>query len=319
MLAYLFYFLYEDIEMWIIVSGSVSYSTFIYSSREIAPMPIVEGDLSMAMHVKDYHTWSGHDIAYALGSLWRRDRTILVSSVGYDFIINPDLESLVDYGWLCVRKSLHTSRSRTIIDKERVNSVVLFHNMVQQSPTCKLPVWDYTYIMVAPSVKHVMMDHVLLGKQRWLTVFFDPWQSLSTFSVREIQSLITSIDYITLNRIEADQFASLLGIAYDDIHTLFPNTMITRDEDGIEYRIDGNHGTIASYPVSNIRSTFGAGDAWRWWMLTGLLAGKSHQEAMIDGCIVASYVLETDKTLWYPLNQELLQERREHYKTLYGI
>lgn len=297
--------------MSIFVSGSVAYDTIIstvgsFSSN--ARGEVWSYNLSLfAPTVRIAFGGTGHNIAYNLGLLWQRNNTDLVACVGHDFDYSR-YSSMIDYIHLTQDDTALTGHAYMINDANNAQ-IISFHPWALWSGTLTIPNHPYTYAIIAPNDKPIMIAHLHAARQSGATVFFDPGQQLWLFTKEDMIWLQSSTDYLICNEPESEHIATLFDTTVIDLHTIFPKLIITQWERWVKYRDSGISWQVDVYPTAQVIDPTGAWDALRWGLLAGLMDGASLETSLWYGVILWSLVVSHQGTMEHTITMEALQEK----------
>lgn len=292
----------------IFVSGSVAYDTIISTVGTFASN--ARGDvwsynLSLfAPRVRVASGGTGHNIAYNIWLLGYRDLTHLVACVGHDFDYQRHA-NMINYDHLTQDDTALTWHAYMINDESNAQ-IISFHPGALWSGLHTIPDHQYQYAIIAPNDKPIMIAHVHAAKATWATVFFDPWQQLGLFSKEDLIWLQSSIDYLICNQSESEQIAQLFAVTSDQICTIFPWCIITKWENGVDYRDHWDQWHIDCYPVDQVIDPTWAGDALRWWLLAWLVAGHSLRTWLEYWCIMWSLAVQHQWTMEHTITIDTL-------------
>lgn len=297
----------------IFVSWSVAYDTIISTVGTFASN--ARGDqwsynLSLfAPRVRVASGGTGHNIAYNLWLLWHKDLTHLVACVGHDFdyVRHADV---ISYDHLTQDDTALTWHAYMINDESNAQ-IISFHPWALWSGLLTIPDHQYQYAIIAPNDKPIMIAHVHAAKATWATVFFDPGQQLWLFSKQDLVELQSSIDYLICNQPESEQIASLFDTTTNQLHTIFPWIIITKGEEGVDYRDHGVHWHVPCYTADQVVDPTWAGDALRWWLLSWLIAGHDLKKSLEYGSIMWSLAVQHQWTMEHHISIEELRTKHQ--------
>lgn len=253
--------------MSIFVSGSIAYDTIISTVESFDESRRGDNDrYSYSMYaprVVRQTGGTGHNIAYALGLLGYKDQTMLVGSVGRDFIIESRLESVIDYTHVLHDDDTLTAGAYMTNDAHN-NQMIVFHPGAMSSGLHTIPDHKFEYAIITPNDRAIMISHVYATKAAGATVFFDPGQALGLFSKEDLSDLFERIDYLIFNDEESVTIAKLFEMSEEEFFRLCPHMIITRGAQGVSYYKEGILlSTIPGYVTDQVVDPTGAGDALR--------------------------------------------------------
>jgi len=297
----------------ILVSGSVAYDTIIHVSEAFEDNILPEKVASLSTGFYSHHTvksagGTGHNIAYNLGLLWHKNETVMLASVGHDFVLDRDLSQHVNYDHLLVDTDRLTAGAYILTDKNKHQITVFHPGAMQLADTQKVPEKDFVYAIIAPNSKAAMFAHAEQSKQSWTQVFFDPGQAMSLFSGDDIVAMAKYCDVLIVNDYEYSLLEKLIST---DLLALFPMIFVTKGADGVEMltgdvelHVHGCRDIVAVDPT-------GAGDAFRAGLLSWLMHGFEWDDAMRLGNVMGSFVVEREWTLGHMISLDSIEERFE--------
>lgn len=297
--------------MSIFVSGSVAYDTIISTVGTFASNARGEEwsyNLSLfAPSVRIAFWGTGHNIAYNLGLLWYRNHTHLVACVGHDFDYTR-YSTMIDYIHLTQDDTALTGHAYMINDDNNAQ-IISFHPWALWSWMLSIPNHPYSYAIIAPNDKPIMIAHLHAARQSWAIVFFDPGQQLWLFTKEDIIWLQSSIDYLICNESEGEHIAILFNTTIENLHTIFPKLIVTKGENWVKYWDNEIIWNVPVYPTEQLIDPTGAWDALRWWLLAGLMSGKSLEISLWYWVILWSLVVSHQGTMEHTITMEELQSK----------
>jgi len=285
------------------ISGTVAYNTIIELDWSLL-VDLNETSFFNfpAKRVDRLYMGTGHNVAYALGVLWLRDNTILIGSVGKDFIKDDFFSSLINYDHLTYHKHLLTGHAWNIIDNNWKQLSMRNHGATY-SDTLFQSSFKTKYLLVSSSNKQTMISHLQLWRRRGCITLFDPWIMLSLFDKEDLELIKPYIDYMTVNGHEFFQLCDILQLKKEDTHLFYNNLIVTLWNNGVDAWIDGAYYHVESYHNTVIDST-GAGDAFRWWLLAGFMTGKDIITSLKYWSILWSAAITVSWTIGYNVSPE---------------
>ena len=302
----------------IIVSGSIAYDTIVSTAWKFVDNR--RGDekhysyslFSPRMVRQSWWTW--HNIAYTLWLLGFKNETLLVWSVGIDFIAEERLKNHISYDHV-LTNSKNLTACATIINDDDNNQIIAFHPWAMSSWLHTLPNQNCKYSIIAPNDKQIMISHAKAAKAMWSVVFFDPGQALWLFTKEDLSDIFSVVDYLICNDEEALSIATLFSIDVSNISTICKNFIITQWANWISYCDSGKNWFIKSFLVDQVVDTTGAWDAFRGWMLAGLMAWESLETALWYWSIVWALAVTHQWTMNHEISIADLKDKYNLRKT----
>jgi len=297
----------------ILVSGSVAYDTIIHVAEAFEDNILPEKVASLSTGFYSHHTvksagGTAHNISYNLGLLWHKESTVMLASVGHDFILDRDLSEYINYNNLLVDTERLTAGAYILTDKNKHQITVFHPGAMQLAAEQIVPEYTYAYAIVAPNAKEAMFAHAEQSKKLWAQVLFDPGQAMSLFSGDDIVAIAKYCDVLIVNDYEYSLIEKLVS---SDLLSLFPMIFVTKGADGVEMLTgDVELHVHACKDIVAIDPT-GAGDAFRAGLLSWLLHGFDWDDAMRLGNVMGSFVVEREGTLGHVISLDQIEERFE--------
>lgn len=297
----------------ILVSGSVAYDTIIHVAEAFEDNILPEKVASLSTGFYSHHTvksagGTAHNISYNLGLLWHKDATVMLASVGHDFVLDKEFSKHINYNHLLVDIDHLTAGAYILTDKNKHQITVFHPGAMQSSSTQSVPDNDFVYAIIAPNDKQAMFAHAEQAKAAGAQVFFDPGQAMSLFSWDDIVAMSKYSDVLVVNDYEYSLLEKLVSA---DLLALFPIIFVTRGADGVEMltgdvelHVHGCRDIVAVDPTW-------AGDAFRAGLLSWLMHGFDWDDAMRLGNVMGSFVVEREGTLGHVISLGEIEERFE--------
>jgi adenosine kinase len=297
----------------ILVSGSVAYDTIIHVAEAFEDNILPEKVASLSTGFYSHHTvksagGTAHNIAYNLWLLWHKDATVMLASVGHDFVLDKTLSDYINYNHIVVDTDRLTAGAYILTDKNKHQITVFHPGAMQLADTQKAPESNFTYAIIAPNSKGAMFAHAEQAKAAGAQVFFDPGQAMSLFGSDDIVHMAKYSDVLIVNDYE---YSLLDKLVSTDLLALFPMIFVTKGADGVEMLTgDVELHVHACKDIVAVDPT-GAGDAFRAGLLSGLMHGFDWDDAMRLGNVMGSFVVEREGTLGHVMNLDQIEERFE--------
>jgi len=297
----------------ILVSGSVAYDTIIHVAEAFEDNILPEKVASLSTGFYSHHTiksagGTAHNIAYNLWLLWHKEQTIMLASVGHDFVLDTALSGYINYNHLLVDVDRLTAGAYILTDKNKHQITVFHPGAMQLADTQKVPVGNLLYAIIAPNSKDAMFAHAEQAKAAGAQVFFDPGQAMSLFSGDDIVAMAKYCDVLIVNDYEYSLVEKLVAV---DLLALFPMVFVTKGGDGVQMLTgDVELHVHACRDIGAVDPT-GAGDAFRAGLLSGLMHGFDWDDAMRLGNVMGSFVVEREGTLGHMISLGVIEERFE--------
>jgi adenosine kinase len=297
----------------ILVSGSVAYDTIIHVAEAFEDNILPEKVASLSTGFYSHHTvksagGTAHNISYNLGLLWHKEVTVMLASVGHDFVLDRDLSEYISYDHLLVDTDRLTAGAYILTDKNKHQITVFHPGAMQLADIQKVPENDFTYAVISPNSKGAMFAHAEQAKVLGAQVFFDPGQAMSLFTSDDIVHMAKYSDVLIVNDYE---YSLLDKLVSTDLLALFPMIFVTKGSDGVEMLTGDVELHVHSCKDIVAVDPTGAGDAFRAWLLSGLMHGFDWDDAMRLGNVMGSFVVEREGTLGHVISLEQIEERFE--------
>lgn len=164
--------------------------------------------------------------------------------------------------------------------------------------------FDYLHFGTGPPEDYL---EVLRTATRSVRVF-DPGQEISyRYSKETLQSFIKYSNLVLVNSFEKEKMKSLLQISEEDLFTMGKKFIVTNGKEGVEFYHGNKITKIRSPKIDRPFDTIGAGDAFRAGLYMGLHEGKSMEEAIAIGNIVASEAIKRPITEFKLTKDEVIE------------
>lgn len=171
-------------------------------------------------------------------------------------------------------------------------------------------------VIISPTHKHVMLQHLQESRSRGLPTVFDPGQQIIAFNQHELQTLVDQADFVVGNDYEMKLLEERTGwnaqALMGDKRTLITtlgekgSLITTPNEKIIE---------IKSCPPLSCDDPTGAGDAYRAGFFVGYSKKLSLKTCAQIGSVAASYAIESYGTQTHTFT---LSEFSQRYRKTYN-
>lgn len=295
------------------VSGSVAYDDimkfdWVFSEHILADKI---HNLSVAFTVSDLQKINGgtaHNICYGLWLLWFRDQSIMLASVGKDFIVNEKFSKFINYNYILKDNESFTACAYIISDSKN-NQITSFY----PGPMYKSVgqhIIDYLdqgleYVMVSPQNKDVMIAQLKECKENNIKCFFDPGQAMTLFNKEELEQALGACTYIICNEYEFDSISAKTLLDKNAMLNIVEKIIITLWWEGVKLIDKSGEKIISWLKIENVEPTW-AWDNFRSGLLASLLVGNDRETSVKVWNVVALRYLMA-KSQWN-LNHDLTPE-----------
>lgn len=184
------------------------------------------------------------------------------------------------------RAEAPTGHAIILVDEIGENSIVIYAGanyaqLVGNIETALADAKPGDILALQSEVSH-LAEAAQIARAKGMTVVY----SAAPFQPEIARKMLSHVDLLVLNEVEADQLAETLGSAIEDVPVA--NMLITLGAQGARWR---NHETgevteVAAFPVEPV-DTAGAGDCFIGYVLAGLDQGLARDEAMRLGTAAA--------------------------------
>lgn len=280
-------------------------------SKHILPEYVDHLSVGFLMPELEKHVgWTAFNIAYSLWLLWMKDDTIMLWAVWKDFEIQKKFEKFINYDYILKDKNNFTACAYVLNDN-KWNQITAFHPwaMTNARNQSVKEVNSWRYLLASPNAPDAMLKHAQEWYEIGLDVFFDPGQNLPAFSKDQLLSVTKYSKYLILNEYELNMFEQKTELSQDELVKLFDKIIVTLGEKGTKLLSADEEQTISGAKIDEAIDATGAGDTFRSGLLTGLYKGKSFEESIKLGNIVASFVVETYGTSAHYFNINDVKKR----------
>jgi adenosine kinase len=282
----------------IMVSWSIAYDYIMQYDGHFADHILADkiDQLNVCYTVDQLHRyqwWTASNICYNLNLLWQ-NATILWS-VGYDYDLtylesfsHIDISSIVKNQFLTTASFFGTSDCKA-------NQLMFFSPGAMSDSATIVPkiTPDLKYVIIAPDDPHAMMLRLTQCTSPWVSIFFDPWQQISNLTNEQLQLACTHANCIIVNEYEFELLKSKTGYTIEQMCQLVENVIVTLGKEwSTRYTRNEIHHTPSFGYEWEIYPT-GAGDAYRAWLLYGLIqTNGDRNQAMRMGSLMGRYAIQ---------------------------
>jgi adenosine kinase len=168
-------------------------------------------------------------------------------------------------------------------------------------------------VFVAPGNKVDMLRFTRSAVEAGKPFFFDPGQSLNTWSGEELRDAVQGALCFISNDYELAQFLEMTGWAIRDLYDRVEVVVTTKGPDGSVLDRGGDQELIPAVPVQQVLDPTGAGDAFRGGLLKGWSMGLEWELACQIGNVAASFAIEHYGTQEHRPSWDSFRQRYESY------
>lgn len=300
----------------IMVSGSIAYDTIMQFDGEFKDLILPDhiSDLNVCFNISTLEKrnwWTAHNIVYSLWLLGLKDATILLTSVGKDFIEEEWLKKLINYGYMYKDTSLYTANC-TIVTEKKQNQIITFYpwalDITEPLSLNTLPdSSDIVYAMLSPNGK-IALKFISECKEKGIQTFFDPGQTIWLYTKEELNRVLHHTDHLIVNEYEYSLVKNISWLWDDDILALIDKLIITLGSKWTSLLSKTENIQIPAIKLDHVQDPTWAWDAFRSWLLYGLINDFWRELSIKYGNVVASFVVESD---WW-MNHYFTMEDVEH-------
>lgn len=268
----------------IFVSGSIAVDTIINTFGTFDQNKS-ENWFNLSLYsesLENKNGWAWQNIAYGLGLLGLRDKTIFVWTVGQDFVF-PDLQKYINYEYVTKDDQKNTAHAYIIHDANQ-SQINIFYPGAMSSRVYNISQFDYKRAIISPNDKEAMKFHIKALKQMWAKTIFDPGQSLIIWNADEILEVAKHSDFLICNEHE---FGDILQKIWTDeigVLDIFGHIVVTMWGKWARYISHDLDIAVDGIKVANVIDSSGAWDAFRGWFLFGLYNWLSIEESLNKWC-----------------------------------
>ncbi len=263
-------------------------------------------------------SWGGTagNIAYNLKLLG--GEPLIISTVGNDAdsYLSHFKKNNIATNLITTDEKRPTASAFITTDNEDNQIIAFYGGPLDSTPAIKVdPANRPSLVLVSPTYKEVMKNHLKQAKEQGLTVVFDPGQQLPAFSGDELKSMIALSDIVIGNDYEMKLLQERTG--YTAQNMLEHATMIitTLGERGSAIATKDGVTEVAACPPLSVDDPTGAGDAYRAGFFFGYEKGLDLKTCGQIGSVAASFTIESYGTQNHTFSKEQFAER---YKKTYA-
>lgn len=300
----------------ILVCGSIA-NDFIMSypshfSDLVVPEHLDKFNLAFTVpSLEKLEWWTAHNITYSLGLLWLKDQTLMVGSVGKDFLPSSRLEEKINYDYLLRDGSSFTAVCY-VITALWWQQIIAFHPgamakaaKINLSSHLSDNFSEVAYAIVSPNDKQAMLSSLKSCFDASISTFFDPGQALELFSQEELRLAIQQANYLICNEHEFALLQRRSWYSFQELRELLDKIVVTLWKDWVQLLDNETEIVIPSIVIENPLDTTGCGDGFRSGLLYGLFHGKSWEESAKIGNAVWYFVAQSQ---WWMNHTFTLEE-----------
>lgn len=255
--------------------------------------------------------WTWLNIAYNIWLLWTK--SILLSWIWKDFEFTEFHKKNINLDYIYKSKNLFSS-SWYITNDTQWNQITAFYPWAMlESDKIKIKLIneEISYAIISPNKKETMFLHMKELKSLWIKTFFDPWQAIFSMNKVDLLESMHYCNYLILNDYEFNLFKDITWLEKAEIITSFEKVIITMWEKWSVIFDNNNEVFISSIKNFKVVDPTWAWDAYRAWLLVGLIYWYNWKTSANIGTLLASYSLST---FWAQNHFIDLKKFQEWYK-----
>ena len=308
--------------MTFIVSWSIAFDTIISVSepfeQHITQTNLTKLSVWFFSPTVTKSSWgTAHNITYNLWLLWHKEETIMLGTVGKDFVTETQQQQYINYDHIH-HKANELTAGAYIFSDPNGHQITSFHpgalafSQEQSLPTKQIKETN-TYVILAPND----VNATLIQAQQWhdagYTLFFDPGQAISFFSKEQLLHMCSLCHYFICNEYERSQMQSLTGLGENELRGLFEKVIITLAERGVDIYTQHTSTHVDGIKIDKVIDATGAGDAFRAWLVSWLSEWLSREHAAQRGNAIASLVVQQPTTMGHEYSREEILTRTQQF------
>ncbi len=171
-------------------------------------------------------------------------------------------------------------------------------------------------VLVSPTYKEAMKQHLKEAKELGLTTVFDPGQQITAFTGEELQKMIRQSDFVIGNDYEMKLLEERTGWSGSEMLKETKTLITTLGERGsVITTADGQTIEVSGCKPNSVDDPTGAGDAYRAGFFFGFDKGLDFKTCAQIGSVAASYAIESYGTQNHTFT---LEEFGQRYEKSYG-
>lgn len=298
----------------ILVSGSVAYDYIMKFDGQFSDH-ILKDQLEKLnvgftiSHIQKSSGWTAHNIAYSLWLLGLKEETMMLAAVGKDFVPDAKLADCIDYQYTLKDPDLFTACAYIITDAHNNQITNFYPGAMMKSVDQHIPGWDIAYAMIAPNAKDAMLMQLQECKKNQIPCFFDPGQALGLFDKDDLFTALKTADYLICNEYEFNAILEKTWLPKDELIDLISIAVVTLWKNGAKLFAKSFETLIPGVVVEHVVDPTWAGDSFRSWLLAGLLAQLSFEDASKIGNVVASFAVAAQGTLEHAFTKQDVKDK----------
>lgn len=305
--------------MTIWVSWSIAFDYIMvyndYFKNHILPEKINMLNVSFNIsQVQKNYWWTWYNISYNLWLLW--ENPILIWAIWYDYEFIDCLK--INYQYVYKSNKYLTAFCNIVTDLDN-NQITSFYIWAMQEAT---NTWiDYVsqkikYLIISPDNPAAMVENLKKAKQKWIKVFFDPWQALNVLTKEDLVLAFEIADYLTVNEYEFEMFQNKTWFDKSKIINKFEKTIITHWKNWVELIDKQNTLNIEAIKTDDLIDPTWAWDAFRAWVLKWLNSWFDWELSAKIWTLCAHYCI---KSYWTANHFFDYEEFKLKFKDIYWI
>lgn len=234
------------------------------------------------------------NISYNL-SLITNKKILPLGGVGKDgdTILNFFKSNSISTDGIKVSNDLYTATGKVITDIKDNQIWGYYYGALELGKTIDLEKYvnASTLLIIAPTHADSFLHFQKEAIKHGIDYLYDPGMALSVLSAENIKEGIKHAAWLIGNDYEIAMIERITGLKVKDIITSTA-VITTLGEKGVRYLDKEKEYYIPAYKTPHVVDPTGAGDAWRGGFIGALVEGKTVQDALIMGNVLASFVVE---------------------------
>lgn len=252
------------------------------------------------------------NVAYTYSLLNSTTPVAILGAVGKDGheFLEFYKKNNIDTQFIVEDKDLYTSTGKVITDKKN-NQIWGFYYGASASAS-RISFGKFSaedILLLAATHTDAFLHCQKEAIKRKIPYMYDPGMALTWIHKDDLKEGILHSTYLIGNDYEIAQMSKFLSLTVQELCERGIIVITTLGADGVRYQTKSKTVTVTGYKGAKVVDPTGAGDAFRGGFLGALLQGKSVEDCLKYGNIMASFAVEHYGTVNHHPRKEEIEQR----------
>lgn len=296
----------------IFVSGSSAYDNIYHTDKHFWDELSQHISFVSRNYVK-HHGGTGANIAYNLALLG--EHSILYTAIWSDYDFSHLIKEKINLKYVHKDREEHSAHVNIIVDSAW-NRMGCYHpGAMKNAHESKVEYIEEALWVAIVSAWDIrtMLEHARWLNKRGVKLIIDPAQQIDVMSKEELEEFLQLWDILICNNDEYNSIKSISQLEDSQLKEMFEAIIITYSENGSKIVEMSQETKIPAITVGEVDDTTGAGDAYRAWLLYGIIEGWKLEKSCKLWSLLASYCLLAPGSQQHHVSYGTIAEEMKSY------